>query len=526
MTADVIPGPGWSDEYPADFPPSVMPRPDQSSAPVDETARVLEYRLPFNDEAEMALLGAILHDNRAFLKIAGHLQPQDFANRVHGKIFEAAARLIQNGQTADPITLKQHFAASDDLNAIGGFPYLMTLAASLVSVANVDDYARVIETLSRQRQAMQLAAEMIATISAGADGKAVETALPSTVLALDALSIDPERGRGLKQSKEHTRDYIDAVAAAAKAEPGQIIGVPTGLTDLDRILSGIKRGGLTVLGARPSMGKSLLALSIASHALTCAPSQQVSARRRHHNVAIFSLEMSGGDVIARRIAARTGIPILAQRRPGVSVQDFDRIADAGAEIADQPLWIDDRPGLTAEQIRLEARRLHRAHPLDLIVVDYLQIMGRSFQPGVNPVQQIGQMTRALRALAKETGAAVLLLSQLSRGLETRDDKRPQLSDLRESGDIEQDADVVLLLFREAYYLERSAPQKRERETESDYADRCLKHDRALENLRDKLDIIVAKNRDGGVGTVRVRVDLGRMVIADLPPPDPEQGGMF
>jgi replicative DNA helicase len=377
---------------------------------------------------------------------------------------------------------------------------------------NAADYARVIETLSRQRQAMQVAADMIAAISAGGEGKAVETALPSTVLALDALSIDPERGRGLRKSAAVAADYLETVAAASRATPGQMLGVPTGLSLLDDMLCGLKRGGLTVLGARPSMGKSLKALHIASHALT---QPAASGKRPRHNVALFSLEMGGGDVIARRIAAITGIPTLAQRRPGVSVRTYDAIAEAAREIEDQPLWIDDRPGLTAEQIRLECRRLHRAHPLDLIVVDYLQIMGRPQQQGVTPVQQIGHMTRALRALAKETGAAVLLLSQLSRALESRDDKRPTLADLRESGDIEQDADAVLLLHREAYYLERQPPVKKDKESDSDFAMRCIRHETQLEQVKDKLDIIVAKNRAGTVGPVRVRVDFARMTLADV-----------
>lgn len=502
MSADILQGPGYPD----------APPPFDEASAADPAAGSVSYRLPHSDEAEMALLSAILHDNRAYLKVAGTLTAEDFASRAHAKIYAAVGKLFDQGKSADPITLKQYFEAHQDLAEVGGFQYLMTLAGSLVSVSGASDYAAVIGQLARRRAAIKVAADLIQAVSAGGGDVLVESTLPSAVLALDALSIDPERGRGLRKSADIATDYLETVAAASRATPGQMLGVPTGLSQLDDMLCGLKRGGLTVLGARPSMGKSLTALHIAAHALK---QPAASGKRPRHNVALFSLEMGGGDVIARRIAAITGIPTLAQRRPGVSVRTYDAIAEAAREIEDQPLWIDDRPGLTAEQIRLECRRLHRAHPLDLIIVDYLQIMGRPQQQGVNPVQQIGQMTRALRALAKETGAAVLLLSQLSRALESRDDKRPTLADLRESGDIEQDADAVLLLHREAYYLERQPPVKKDKESDSDFAMRCIRHETQLEQVKDKLDIIVAKNREGTVGPVRVRVDFARMTLADV-----------
>lgn len=472
---------------------------------------------PQNVEAEQALLGAILVDNAGFDRVSTFLEPDHFHVPVHGRIFEAARSLIARGRVADPITLKIYFEAENALEDVGGAQYLARLAASAVSLVHTEDYGRLIRDLSTRRGLVRIGEEVV---ESAYDARVEEPASALVEQAEARLYELAETGRGEGGFRALSDVMTEAVAIAESAykRDGRLAGIATGLTDLDDAVGGLAPSDLVILAGRPSMGKTALAASIALRAASRHRTEPGADREPRAVdgavVGFFSLEMSGEQLATRILAARAGLRADEIRRGQLSDEQFARLVDAARALAEAPLYIDDTPALTVPALRARARRLKRAHGLSLVVVDYLQLMSPS-RGHDSRVLEIGEITQGLKAIAKDLDLPVLALSQLSRAVEQREDKRPMLSDLRESGTIEQDSDIVMFIFRESYYLERSEPQPRGDEA----ADRFdARHARWVERCEEQhgcAEVIVAKHRHGPIKTVALRFEAETVSFDDL-----------
>lgn len=472
--------------------------------PSERTSDQKTYRSPpHNIEAEQALLGAILVNNGAYHRISEFLLPEHFADPVHGRIFAAIAKLIERGQIADPLTLKNLFDQDGALAEIGGAAYLARLAASVVTIINAADYGQTIHDLHLRRQLIDIGEEIV-------------NEAYSHDLDLDArLQIETAEKRLFDlaetgQMEGGFRPFVNALESAvtlaesAFKRAGRTAGVSTGFTDLDKLLGGLHPSDLIILAGRPSMGKTALATNIAFNA--------AKARMNADNpedgavVGFFSLEMSAEQLATRVLAEESGVSSDRIRRGDVSHEDFEKFVLASLNLTKAPLFIDDTPALSITALRTRARRLKRQHGLGLIVVDYLQLLQGS--PGSRAAEsrvlEISEITRGLKAIAKELSVPVIALSQLSRAVEQREDKRPMLSDLRESGSIEQDADVVMFVFREEYYIARAEPLRRPDETDEKFNDRCDRWAKDMERCAGLGEIIVAKQRHGPIAAVKLR----------------------
>jgi len=465
------------------------------------------YRTPpVNYEAEQALLGAVLANNRAFEKVADFLRPEHFADEIHGRIFGACGTLIERGQIANAITLKNLFEQEQALAEAGGARYLADLQKSVVTVINAADYGRTIHDLHLRRELIALGEDVVNDAFAQDLDSSATNQIEAAEQKLYNLAEVGQTESGLRDFKSAVIEAVEMTEAALRRD-SHVAGVSTGFRDLDRQLGGLHRSDLVILAARPSMGKTSLASNIAYNA--------ASAKRREKGpdgsevevpdtVAYFSLEMSTEQLATRIISEQAHVRSDAMRRGEIRNDEFDRIFETSRHLYSLPLFIDDSPALTLPALRTRARRLKRQHGLSLIVVDYLQLMqGPPGRRQENRVQEVSEITRGLKAVAKELDVPVLALAQLSRQTEQRDDKRPQLSDLRESGSIEQDADVVMFIYREEYYLAREKPSQRVTETTEKFNERMAAYEDRLEDVRNKAEIIVAKQRHGPIGTVEL-----------------------
>jgi len=462
-------------------------------------------RPPHNVEAERALLGAIFVNNRAYEKVSEFLRAEHFSVAEHGRIFAACSKLIERNQIADPITLKAHFEQDESLADIGGPAYLMKLAESAVTVINAAEYGRIVHDLYLRRELIALGDDVVNR----AYGSDIEDSATEQIelaeQSLYDLATKGEYEGGFENFEDTLRSALEIAQAAHKRE-GQLSGVPTGLRDLDGKLGGLHRSDLIILAGRPSMGKTALATNMAFSA-----AKKFRTRKREDGstevtdgavIGFFSLEMSREQLATRILAEETRISSDKIRRGLVPNEKFPDLVMASRDLNRVPIFIDDSAALSISAMRTRARRLKRQHNLGLIVIDYLQLISPS--PGSrhdNRVQELSEITRGLKALAKELDIPVLALSQLSRAVEQRDDKRPQLADLRESGTIEQDADVVMFIFREQYYLERSEPDPMAKDDEGQK--RYQKWLEKAERAHNKAEVIVAKQRHGPIGKVEL-----------------------
>jgi replicative DNA helicase len=466
---------------------------------------------PHNYEAEMALIGAILANNLVFDKVNEFLRPEHFADALHGRIYEAAGKLIERGQIANVLTLKNMFDQDPALVEHGGAQYLARLAASVVTIINSEDYGRTIHDLHLRRQLIDLGEDMVNSAHAYDLELSATQQIETAEEQLFRLSETGEIEGGLRPLTEALTGAVNMAEAAVKRE-GHVTGVTTGLIDLDKKLGGLQPSDLVILAGRPSMGKTALATNIAFNAAQAYEETRDSAGGvkvvNGAKVAFFSLEMSSEQLAARILAERTEISSDRIRRGEISRDDdFSRLVVAAQELQRLPFYIDDTPGITVAALRTRARRLKRRHGLGLIVVDYLQLMrSPAGLRSENRVQEVSEITRGLKAIAKELEVPVLALSQLSRAVEQREDKRPQLADLRESGSIEQDADVVLFVFREQYYHERSEPKQREDESNEKFAERHTRWVERGERVHNVAEVNIAKQRHGPIGTVELFFD--------------------
>lgn len=463
---------------------------------------------PHNIEAEQALLGAILQNNRTLEKVSEFLLPEHFANALHGRIFAACQRLAEQGHLASPVTLKAYLESDPMLQEAGGPAYLAQLAAAVATVVNAEDYGRQIHDMALRRELIDLGEELV--------NDAFEVSLDST--AMDQIEGAEQRLYDLATKGKQEGGFQDfrfalhtaiQMAEAAHRREGQLSGVPTDLLDLDKKLGGLHPSDLLILAGRPSMGKTALATNIAFNAAKLYR-EQIDAHGQREvldgaKVAFFSLEMSAEQLATRILSTEAEISSHKIRTGELSNEEFARLVQVSQELSSIPLFIDDTPALTISAVRTRCRRLARQHGLGLIVVDYLQLL--SGGPGIESrVQEVSAITRGLKALAKELNVPVLALSQLSRAVEQRDDKKPQLSDLRESGSIEQDADVVLFVYREQYYLERQEPGRKPEENEDKFQERYRHWMERCEKAHNVGEVIVAKQRHGPIGSVRLFFD--------------------
>jgi len=486
---------------------STSPQPLDSGDQVNAAFRAP----PHNYEAERALLGAILLNNRAFERVSEFLRPEHFTDPVNGHIFDASGRLIDQGHQANPVTLKTYLEQDPLVNAAGGFSYLTGLTSSVVTVINTGDYGRLIYDLYLRRELIAVGNDMVNdAYDADFDDPALAQIETSEQKLFDLASTGVIEG-GFQSFDRALISAID-LAEAAHRRDGALAGVTTGLRDMDSKLGGLHSSDLIILAGRPSMGKTSLATNIAFNAAQHFNTSE-SAEDRGKLVAFFSLEMSSEQLATRILAERSRINSHDIRTGRLSNSDFERLVAASHELHDLSLYIDDTPAITVSAMRTRCRRLARQHStehhggLGLVVVDYLQLLapGRGGRND-NRVQEISSITRGLKALSKELDVPVLALSQLSRAVEQREDKRPQLSDLRESGSIEQDSDVVMFIYREQYYHARRQPTQREDEADAKFIDRMKRWQERGQQIHNKADIIIAKQRHGPIGSVTLFFD--------------------
>ena len=450
---------------------------------------------PANEEAERALLGAILINNAVLDRVSEFLRSEHFYYPVHGRIYDACLRLREAQRVADPVTLRAYFEQDGDLTEIGGGEYLADLAAGIVSVVNAEDYAHTVFDLHLRRRLIELGEEVVNDAYVPDLDRNADQQIREAEERLYALANYGDFRGGLR-SFDGVVDSALANAEEALNRDTRLTGVTAGLIDLDRMLGGLQRSDLVILAARPSMGKTALATNIAFNA---AQAYLRKDGREGAVVGFFSLEMSAEQLATRILSDQARIPSEKIRKGEIKKAEFPNLAEAAQTVRQAPLFVDDTAGLTISQLRTRAMRLQRQHGLGLVVVDYLQLMRPSGTQRIdNRVQEISEITRGLKMIAKDLNVPVLALSQLSRAVEQREDKRPQLADLRESGSIEQDADVVMFIFREAYYLEKREPQPDTAE-HSEWQD-------AMNRVYNLAEVIIGKQRHGPTGTVRLHFE--------------------
>ena len=473
----------------------------------------LSQRLPpSNTQAEQALLGALLANNKAYDRVSEFLAPEHFADPLHGRIFQAITRRVEAGQLADAITLRAEFEHSGLLDEVGGAAYLGQLLTAMVGIINAGEYGRSIHDAWLRRQLIDIG-ETVVNNAFGAqpelDGA---RQIEASEEMLFRLATDKGQDGGFVTFE---RALTDAIGIAEKAfhRAGAVAGLTTGLRDLDKKTGGMHPSDLLILAGRPGMGKTALATKIAFGA---ARALMQEARERQAgaglgqgaeiqpkgSVAIFSLEMSAEQLATRLLSEEARVSGERIRRGEIGQKEFDRFIQVSRELATLPLHIDDTPAITLSALRTRCRRLARTKGLSLIVIDYLQLMRPTV--GTRPesrVQEVSQITQGLKAIAKELEVPVLALSQLSRSVESREDKRPQLSDLRESGSIEQDADAVMFIYRDEYYLQQRAPKQMAFDSEDKYHTAMDKWQRDMEQVHNRAELLLEKQRHGPTGKI-------------------------
>ena len=450
--------------------------------------------LPMNLEAEQALLASLLTNNKAYEKISDFLGPNHFYDNINSKIFEAISKLIENNQLADPLTLKNYFLQKNELDLIGGDKYLIELAKNSTILSNVSEYGKVIYDLFQRREVIKISDDIIHeahTFDLETDALGIIEKAESKLFNLSSTG---ETSKDFKTFSTSLSQAINSAEAAYKRE-GHLSGIPTGFVDLDQLLGGLHKTDLIILAGRPSMGKTALATNIA---FKMANVNSMDDKNKNNVVGFFSLEMSSEQLATRILAEDSSISSEKIRRGEMNSNDFQKIVKSSQNLGELSLFIDDSPNLSIAALRTRARRLKRKHNLDIIIIDYLQLLRPTLARPDNRVLEIAEMTRNLKALSKELNIPVLCLSQLSRQVEQRDDKRPQLSDLRESGAIEQDADVVMFVYREEYYLERKEPST----GSEDYQ----KWQEKMSKIHNVAEVIVAKQRHGPIGKVNLHFE--------------------
>ena len=447
--------------------------------------------LPNNIEAEQAVIGSILVSNDIFDDVSIIIDNKKFYDPVHQKIFAAIENLISKGMLANPITLKNYFENDNSLAELEGHEYLVKLTKFSTTIRQAIEYSRIVYDMHIRRELIQISEAM----NENASNKILDLSGNKIIEDSERLLFDLAEKGSLNTSFikfDQALNYtIEMASNAFKNEEG-IVGVPTGLTDLDDRLGGMHNSDLLIIAGRPSMGKTALATNIAFHA-----AKKLQEKGTKSSIAFFSLEMSSEQLSTRILAEQSRIKSNDIRRGRISEEQFDKFIETSKNISELPLYIDETPAISIAAMSNRARRIKRLHGLDLVVVDYIQLMSAA-NTRDGRVQEISEITKGLKALAKELSVPVLALSQLSRAVEHRDIKKPQLSDLRESGSIEQDADVVMFVYREAYYLEKLEP----RPATVEHAEWQAK----MNEVSNLAEIIIGKQRHGPTGNINVEFE--------------------
>ncbi len=451
----------------------------------------INKKQPSNLEAEQALIGSILVNNDIIDEVSTIINPTSFYDPAHTKIYEVIETLNNKGMIANPITLKNYFEKDSMLNEVGGTEYLVKLTRFSASTKQAIDYAKIVHEMYLRRE-LVLISDNLSSETLNEKEQSAEKIIENTEKSLFDLAERGSFSQSFLKFNQALDQTIEMATLAMKNDRG-IVGVPTGLTDLDEKLGGLHKSDLVILAGRPSMGKTALATNIAYYA-----AQNILSRQEKSSVAFFSLEMSSEQLSTRILSEQARIKSDDIRRGKVTEEEINRYIETSRNIYNLPLFIDETPAITIATLSNRARRIKRLFGVSLIVVDYIQLMRSSSVKNEGRVQEISEITQGLKALAKELGVPVLALSQLSRAVEQRDDKQPQLADLRESGSIEQDADVVMFVYREAYYLERKQPKLGSIE----HAEWQSK----MNDVNGLADIILGKQRHGPTGTVKVEFE--------------------
>jgi replicative DNA helicase len=465
----------------------------------DDSQSQLYREAPGNIEAEQALLGAILVNNDAFYRVSDFLKPNHFYEPLHRTIYQVAGDLVRMGKTANPVTIKTFLPANEKVGDITVAQYLARLAAEAVTIINAEDYGRAIYDLATRRALITIGEDMVNIAFDAPVDMPPQTQIEDAERRLFELAETGRYDGGFESFTDAVKLAVD-MANAAYTRDGHLSGIATGFERLDTLMGGLQRSDLVILAGRPGMGKTSLATNVAFNiANAYEPAQQADGSFAAANggvVGFFSLEMSSEQLATRIISEQTEIPSSKIRRGEINEPEFEKLVACSQMMQRIPLYIDQTGGISIAQLAARARRLKRQRGLDVLVIDYVQLMqGSSAKSQQNRVQEVTEITTGLKALAKELEVPIIALSQLSRQVESRDDKRPQLADLRESGSIEQDADVVLFVFREEYYLKNREPKPGTEE--------YFKWEMEMTEARNKAEVIIAKQRHGPTGTVEL-----------------------
>ncbi len=454
--------------------------------------------LPHSVEAEQQLLGAILTNNDIYDRVAGILRPEHFHDPVHARIYEIASARIARNALASPVTLKAFMEDDEGLKVLGGPAYLARLAGAAISAFAARDYAQMIYDMAIRRALIGLGRDISDQAARVEITSEPAEQIVEAEQKLYKLSEQGQTETGFQSFLTAVTDAVN-IANAAYQRDGGLAGLSTGLVDMDKKLGGLHRSDLLIIAGRPSMGKTSLATNIAFNiAKTYKRGITMDGDEgavQGGVVGFFSLEMSAEQLAARILSEASEVPSEQIRRGDLTEAEFRRFVDAAKELEACPLYIDDTPALPISQLAARARRLKRTHGLDVLIVDYLQLV-RPATARDSRVNEVSEITQGLKAIAKELDLPVIALSQLSRQVENREDKRPQLSDLRESGSIEQDADVVMFVYREEYYAEREKPSEDRLEEMAAWQDR-------MERLHGRAEIVIGKQRHGPIGTIEL-----------------------
>jgi len=461
-----------------------------------------QKQMPSNIEAEQAVIGSILVSNDIYDEISSLIDSGKFFDPIHSKIYETIEKLISKGLLANPITLKNYFENDEGLKELGGQEYLIKITKFSTSVKQAVDYANIVQEMHIRRELIKISESLLDQTSADTEiNVSGESIIQNAEKSLFDLAERGHFNKSFMKFDSALKQTIEMARSAYQNDEG-IVGVPTGLTDLDSRLGGMHKQDLLIIAGRPSMGKTALATNIAFHA-----AKNIEKKGSKSTVAFFSLEMSSEQLSTRILSEQSRIRSNDIRRGKVSEKEFEQFIETSKNIAELPLYIDETPAITIAAIRNRSRRIKRLFGLELVVIDYIQLMRSSGKKEYNRVQEISEITQGLKALAKELDVPVVALSQLSRAVEQRDNKKPQLADLRESGSIEQDADVVMFVYREAYYLENKEPILGSIEH--------AEWQQKMEEIAQLAEIIIGKQRHGPTGNVKVEFEAMYTKFKDL-----------
>lgn len=467
---------------------------------------------PYNILAEQAILGSIMVNNETLNRVGDFLKAEHFYEPVHQRIFAAMLRLIERGLTATPISMKNMFDQDEGLKTLGGAEYLAKLTGIMASIINVESYARIVYDLFVRRKLIEIGNDIVNQAYDEKDDASSAIQIEHAEQTLYNLASEGGIERSFQPLKDSLKVALEKAELAYKRE-GDISGISCGLLDLDAKLGGLQDSDLLILAGRPSMGKTALAINMALNAVQNLHAEYhnkkvESDRETPPSVGFFSLEMSAEQLAGRMISMISGINASKLRTGNLTDEEFGALVKANTELYELPFFIDDTPAITISALRTRARRLKRKNNLSLLIVDYLQLVRGSSKGGeANRVQEVSEITQGLKAIAKELDIPVIALSQLSRAVEAREDKKPQLSDLRESGSIEQDADIVMFIYREEYYLSRQQPSP---DDEKKYQEWLQK----AEKSKAKATVIVAKQRHGPIGDAILHFDANTTKFAN------------